>query len=200
VTGVKFKLINTEKILIMVIIFMRYDFNLTRCGIMFCKRSDPVHIQCYVKRKGVHIMATVCDVSKYILKKAGRMTTMKLQKLVYYSQAWSLVWDEEPLFDEPIEAWANGPVVRSLYDAHRGQFKVGTSDFVGRGKCSNLSKKQKETIDGVLKYYGDKSAQWLIDLTHLEDPWRNARGNCGRGESCDSVISHDAMMEYYSGL
>jgi len=153
-----------------------------------------------LKKKGVHIMATVCDVSKYILKKAGRMTTMKLQKLVYYSQAWSLVWDEEPLFDEPIEAWANGPVVRSLYDAHRGQFKVGTSDFVGRGKCSNLSKKQKETIDGVLKYYGDKSAQWLIDLTHLEDPWRNARGNCGRGESCDSVISHDAMMEYYSGL
>lgn len=45
-------------------------------------------------------MANVSDVAAYILQKHGRMTTMKLQKLVYYSQAWSLVWDEKPLFQE----------------------------------------------------------------------------------------------------
>ena len=38
----------------------------------------------------------VFDVAAYILQKTGSMTTMKLQKLVYYSQAWSLVWDEKP--------------------------------------------------------------------------------------------------------
>ena len=54
---------------------------------------------------------SVLDVAAYILKKLGSMTTMKLQKLVYYSQAWSLVWDEQSLFIESIEAWANGPVV-----------------------------------------------------------------------------------------
>ena len=52
------------------------------------------------------------------------MTALKLQKLVYYAQAWSLVWDEEPLFPDPIEAWANGPVVYELYKRHRGIFKV----------------------------------------------------------------------------
>ena len=42
----------------------------------------------------------VFDVAAYILEKIGSMTTMKLQKLVYYSQAWSLVWDEKRLFEE----------------------------------------------------------------------------------------------------
>lgn len=69
-------------------------------------------------------MASAHDVAAYILKRMGQMTAMKLQKLVYYSQAWSLVWDEAPLFNERIEAWANGPVVRELYEAHRGQFQV----------------------------------------------------------------------------
>ncbi|WP_307850044.1 MULTISPECIES: type II toxin-antitoxin system antitoxin SocA domain-containing protein [unclassified Saccharopolyspora] len=48
------------------------------------------------------------------------MTAMKLQKLVYYSQAWHLVWDERPLFDEPVQAWANGPVVPDLTPAAPG--------------------------------------------------------------------------------
>ncbi len=50
-------------------------------------------------------MATCFDVAKYILTKMGKLSTVKLQKLVYYAQAWSLVWDDEPLFNERIEAW-----------------------------------------------------------------------------------------------
>lgn len=60
-------------------------------------------------------MATANDVAQYVLEQSGKMTTIKLQKLVYYCQAWSLVWTESPLFDDRIEAWANGPVVPSLY-------------------------------------------------------------------------------------
>ncbi len=112
-------------------------------------------------------MATVFDVAKYIMAESGEMTAMKLQKLVYYAQAWSLVWDEEPLFSEVIEAWSNGPVVRPLYDAHRGAFKVNASMF-HRGNTSKLKVHQKKTIDAVLAYYGTKPAQWLIDLTHME--------------------------------
>ena len=59
-------------------------------------------------------MASVFDVAAYILERQGPMTTWKLQKLVYYSQAWSLVWDDDVLFPEEIEACANGPVVREL--------------------------------------------------------------------------------------
>ena len=55
-------------------------------------------------------MANVFDVAKYIIEKQGQLTAMKLQKLVYYSQVWTLVWDEEPLFPEVIQAWGKGPV------------------------------------------------------------------------------------------
>jgi uncharacterized phage-associated protein len=94
------------------------------------------------------------DVAAYILKKIGPMTTMKLQKLLYYCQAWSLVWDEKPLFHEEIEAWANGPVVREVFNEHRNLF---TLDRVS-GYPSKLSSVQKETVDNVLSYYGDKSS------------------------------------------
>jgi uncharacterized phage-associated protein len=56
-------------------------------------------------------MAKVSDVAEYILEKVGETTAMKLQKLVYYSQAWHLAWTEQPLFKDKIEAWCNGPVI-----------------------------------------------------------------------------------------
>lgn len=144
-------------------------------------------------------MANVFDVARYILKKKGPLNTVKLQKLVYYCQAWSLVWDEKPIFREQIQAWANGPVVPSLFRHHKGQFNVRAEDFPN-GNCQNLTTSEKETIDGVLKHYGNRTTQWLVDLTHLEEPWRNARGNCPRGESCTNIITHGSIMEYYSGL
>ena len=141
-------------------------------------------------------MATVHDVAAYILKKSGPMTAMKLEKLVYYCQAWSLVWDENPLFREKIEAWANGPVAPALYKKHRGDYKVSKWD----GNCSALSATQKETINAVLKFYGGKTSQWLSDLTHQETPWREARKGTPPGEPSSAEITHAAMAEYYGSL
>jgi uncharacterized phage-associated protein len=143
-------------------------------------------------------MARVHDIAAYILKKYGRsMTTWKLQKLVYYSQAWSLVWDERPLFQARIEAWANGPVVPALYQEHRGWFQVSSWP---EGDPDRLTKSERETVDGVLKFYGDKTSQWLSDLTHAEKPWQKARGSLAPGERGSQVISLESMLEYYSGL
>ncbi|MDD5851187.1 MAG: DUF4065 domain-containing protein [Galactobacillus timonensis] len=144
-------------------------------------------------------MATVFDVAKYILEKKGTMTTMKLQKLCYYSQAWSLVWDDQPLFDEDFEAWANGPVCNELYNEHRGMYTI-SSDELKKGDPSIFDSTQKATIDAVLDYYGDKEPHWLSQLTHLEDPWKNARGNCKPGERCNTVIPKQSMQEYYRKL
>jgi uncharacterized phage-associated protein len=142
-------------------------------------------------------MATVYDVAAYILSKLGSMPAMKLQKLVYYSQAWALVWDERPLFTNRIEAWANGPVVRDLYEIHRGQFQVTN---LGKGDPAALSESESETVDSVLKFYGDKDGQWLSDLTHREAPWKNAREGLMPGEYGDQEISHAALAEYYGSL
>ena len=140
---------------------------------------------------------SVHDVAAFILKNRAEMTTMKLQKLIYYCQAWSLVWDENPLFSENIEAWSNGPVVRELYDKHKGQFKVSKWPL---GNSDLLTENQMETICRVLDFYGDKTSQWLSDLTHNEDPWKNARQGLSLGERSDRVISHADMVEYYSSL
>jgi len=142
---------------------------------------------------------SVFDVAAYILHFLGKMSTMKLQKLVYYCQAWSLVWDENPLFPESIKAWANGPVVGELFYQLKGHFIVQESDL-SIGNYRKLSLRQKETVDAVLKYYGDKSAQWLIELSHMEEPWRNARKGLNEDERSNRVIEHDVIAEYYSGL
>jgi len=145
------------------------------------------------------LMVSIFDVAEYILDKTGPLSTMKLQKIVYYSQAWSLVWDDEPLFGEKIEAWVNGPVIPALFFSHRGEYKVGRG-FSGCGDPGRLSEEQKNTIDGVVEFYGPKSAQWLSDLTHSEDPWKDARKGLPAGERGDSEITLESMAIYYGGL
>ncbi len=145
-------------------------------------------------------MANVFDVARYILEKQGEMTAMKLQKLVYYSQAWSLVWDGEPLFPEKIRAWANGPVVPQLYIEHRGLFRVNSNVFADHGDSDELIEIQKETVDAVLKVYGDKAPGWLSELAHAEAPWKDAREGLSMGERGNNEISLGAMDEYYGSL
>lgn len=122
-------------------------------------------------RRGNMIM-TVHDVASYILDQRGPMTAMKLQKLTYYSQAWSLVFDERPLFNEPIEAWANGPVVPALYSFHRGSYSVSSWE---QGSPSNLDQDARETIEVVMGAYSNLSSLELSNLTHSERPWMEAR-------------------------
>jgi uncharacterized phage-associated protein len=145
-------------------------------------------------------MAEVFDVARYITEKTGAVSAMKLQKLMYYAQAWSLVWDEEPLFEEDFQAWANGPVLRRLYDRHSGRFKVD-SDLFKDGNTTNLTAEQRANIDKVvLSFYGEKSAHWLSNLTHMEAPWLNARKGLPVGAPSTEVITKAAMAEYYDSL
>lgn len=144
---------------------------------------------------------SVIDVAAYILKiwpsDKMKLTWWKLQKLVYYCQAWSLVWDEEPLFYEKVLAWANGPVVKELYDLHKGKFYV---DSIDGGDVCKLSKNQKDTIEKVVDAYGVKTAQWLSDLTHMEDPWIESRIGLKPGERGDKEITLASLYEYYSSI
>ena len=142
-------------------------------------------------------MARVFDVAAYILERQGPMTTWKLQKLVYYCQAWSLVWDDDILFPEEIEAWANGPVVRELHNAHRGKFRISC---LHRGRPEILTETQRETVDAALTFYGDKSPQWLSDLIHMETPWQLARRGIPDGVRGNTVILKDSLAEYYGSL
>lgn len=143
-------------------------------------------------------MATACDVATFILAQVGPTSAMKLQKLVYYSQAWHAAWSDAQLFPERIEAWAHGPVVPALYQKHRGEFIVNVAMF--DGDADALTADEKDSIEQVIKAYGDKSSQWLSDLTHMEAPWRCARVGVSDGDRCNKEITLESMSEYYSSL
>lgn len=142
-------------------------------------------------------MAAVHDVAAYILSKKSPMTAMKLQKLLYYSQAWHLVWRDKPLFKARIEAWANGPVVPEVYQFHRGKYQV--TDWK-RGDAETLDVGERKAVDAILKFYGGKTSQWLSNLTHQEDPWVKARRGALAGQRTQNEITTVAMAEYYSSL
>lgn len=140
---------------------------------------------------------TVQDAAAYLLARKGRIPAVKLHKLLYYSQAWSLVWDERPLFKARIEAWANGPVVPAVYRKHRGRYSVREWPW---GDPKALDRDARETVDAILDFYGDKSSTWLSSLTHRERPWKEARGNLLPGQIGTTEITPAAMAEYYGSL
>ena len=155
----------------------------------------------YIELKwGYATMSSVFDVAQYILESTESMTTIKLEKLVYYAQAWHLVWEDTPLFDSRIEAWANGPVCPDLYDKHRGMFFIDKE--INIGNPDNLAENEIETIQAVLDAYGKKSAEYLVTLTHMEQPWKDARKRAGvlPGERCNEEITLADMAEYYIGI
>ena len=142
-------------------------------------------------------MAKVHDVAAFIISKLRPIDSMKLQKLLYYAQAWSLVWDERPVFSDKIEAWANGPVVRDVFKAYQGKYKISKARF---GDPTALKSVEKDTVNAVLKHYGGKTGFFLSELTHRERPWMDARAGIAPGELSDQEITKAAMLEYYGSL
>ena len=142
-------------------------------------------------------MARVDDVVAAALKQARAIDTWKLQKLLYYCQAWHLVWEGDPLFRARIEAWANGPVVPAVYRKHRGRFRV---DRWPCGDASRLTPAETGSVKAVLGFYGKKSGYELSALTHREAPWKRARKGLIEGEPGHQEITLESMLDYYGGL
>jgi uncharacterized phage-associated protein len=143
-------------------------------------------------------MATAADVAAYLVQKYGPMPQVKLQKLLYYCQAWYIVWSRgEPLFPEAIEAWANGPVVPEVWRSNRYQYLV---EQIDGGQAEALDKRASEAVDAVMGAYGNLEPQALVELTHTEIPWKAARGDLSDGQRGSGVISPQAMLDFYRRL
>ena len=138
---------------------------------------------------------SIFAVAKYILKKQGKLSTLELQKLCYYSQAWHYTWTEKRLIKEEFQAWRNGPVCPKLFYEHRGKFMIA-ADEIG-GDDEELSADAKDSIDIVLEHYGNLSGDELRDLTHSESPWKDARGDLPDDAQCTNEITLESMGKYY---
>ena len=133
------------------------------------------------------------DVAAYILTRGSR-TAHDLQKLVYFAQAWSLAWDGRGLFDDRIEAWANGPVAPRLFREHRQHYTVHRVS----GDPEMLSEHDQAVVDAVLDFYGAMGPAKLVELTHEDQPWIDARGDLPESAQSQRQITDQAMRRYYS--
>lgn len=142
------------------------------------------------------------DLSKCILKyfknRGEKISHKKLQKLVYYIDAWHYVFLDMPIIDEEFQAWMHGPVCISIWDYYKDQFMLNTiiNDFK-TDYSLRISKEQEEVILDVLDEYGDKTAYYLECLTHSELPWQEARKGYCPSDRCEETISKDIMKKYY---
>lgn len=141
-------------------------------------------------------------IAKWFLRKTDRevgesITHLQLQKLLYYSQAWALVLLGKPLFEEDFQAWAHGPVLRSVYDIYSG-YRWNAIDPPQDQDEEVLSEQTEQLLEEVSRVYGKFSGKTLEQLTHREPPWLEARGNCAPEDRCENVISKEAMKCYFS--
>ena len=135
-------------------------------------------------------MAHDIDVAAYIYQQQGWMDSWRLQKLTYYSQAWSLAWTGRPLFDERLQAWDDGPVAPDLFRANKYD-RVGTT--IRGADVAHLREADQRIVDAVIAFYGDMGKSDIINLTHAEPPWKVAYD---RGRNTE--IAKPSMTSYYS--
>jgi uncharacterized phage-associated protein len=118
-------------------------------------------------------MTSAKEIAKYIIKSLP-VDNLKLQKLLYYSQAVYLVLhDKTPLFSEMIEAWDYGPVVPPVYHEYK-KYGFDVLPHLDESVTIDLSSDEIEAVSLVLGYYGEMSSLELVNKTHQESPWKDS--------------------------
>lgn len=125
------------------------------------------------------------------------ITHLKLQKMLYYAQAWCMVLSGKSLFEDYFEAWSHGPVLPGVYN----EFKRYGFEALPSCDCVNDIQKEVENIlDEVRRVYGEKSAKYLEELTHHEAPWIEARNGLPLEVRCSNIILKENMLRFYSEM
>jgi uncharacterized phage-associated protein len=123
------------------------------------------------------------------------VTNLKLQKLLYYAQAWYLVIYGKPLFDDRIEAWPHGPVVPRVY----GRFKhYRWEPIVEEIKAPELPQQIRDHLIEVMQVFGVYTAYQLERMTHQEAPWKDVRGDLAPDDPSNAIIRPESMREFFS--
>ncbi len=137
-------------------------------------------------------MTNVFDLAEYIINYPDiHIDNLKLQKLLFYCQAVSLVINDKPIFNNRIEAWDYGPVVPEVYYKYRnGDIEIEKSEGLVKVEDDDL-----KMTDLALDHYGSMTGGKLIQLTHSEKPWQNAYKQ-GR----NTEITQKSMKDFYSTI
>lgn len=144
--------------------------------------------------------------AKFVLAKKGPMNHLKLQKLLYYCEAWHLAIIESSLIPDHFEAWLHGPVCKKVYNYFKNDSvlldNISIQDNQKRSIIKTvedvLEEEQVELLEDVLNEYGKRSSYYLECLTHEEEPWQEARKGYSIDSSCNVKISKITMKKYYA--
>lgn len=148
----------------------------------------------------------VNDVADYVILSLNgderfTLINLKLQKLVYYIQAWFLGIYKDKFMDAEFEAWVHGPVCRQLYERFKDSKSlyatIGVEDVIDKNAKEKIAIEDIEFIDYILENYARFSGSQLEIMTHAETPWIEARGNANPMEKCNGVITESSMKAYY---
>jgi uncharacterized phage-associated protein len=139
-------------------------------------------------------MIKALDVAMYFLSRANEseesdISNLKLQKLIYYAQAYHLAIFESPFFDEDFEAWTHGPVCPSVYHQYK-QFGALPINIDSETDLNQFSEDQLELLEEIYDVFGQFSAWKLRNMTHEEAPWKEKEAVAGS-------IEKSSMMEFY---
>ena len=133
------------------------------------------------------------DVAAAIIERVPGLTSIQLQKLLYYAQAWHLAITDKPLFEERCKAWANGPVVPQVWHDRQSY----ASRLPHGETIPELSETAAAILELVVGAYGDRSGDELSALTHDELPWLQAREGLPADAPSSNPIDERAMAEFY---
>src|SRR5690554_2686459 len=122
------------------------------------------------------------------------LTPLKIQKLVFYADAWFLALHDDELVPESFEAWVHGPVLRSLYYRFQG---YRWNPILQDVECPEMDEVVAEFLEDLYAEYGKFSGYELEQLTHQEEPWRRARGGLDPHESCSNLIDKRVTRDFY---
>ncbi|MDY3205918.1 MAG: DUF4065 domain-containing protein [Arcobacter sp.] len=122
------------------------------------------------------------------------ITHLKLQKILYFAQAVYLSIYNKALFNEEIQSWQYGPVIKEVYSKYsrKGNSTITTSNF----EYKIDDKKIAEFLKSVWELFGKYSAYELINITHNHAPWKESYV-----KGCkDIIIEKKVLRDYYKGL
>lgn len=122
------------------------------------------------------------------------VTHLKVQKLLYYAEAWTQTICNEPLFIEDIQAWAHGPVVPEVFHAFK---EYGWHPLPAPEVIPSFDANILDVLEQVYDIYGEFSAKNLENMTHLDSPWIDARKGLSEEARCENVIPKEEIKKYF---
>lgn len=128
------------------------------------------------------------DIAAELRRRFPDLPKKKLHKLLYYCQGHHLAAFGRPAFAESMSAWDMGPVVGQLFFEENHEVDHAPPVPVTAEDVLN-------TVGYVLSRYGGLTGRDLENLTHQEDPWRNA--DIDRPPGGTAKITNPALIEYF---